>query len=391
MKLNAKQLNKTLNYTIFIAAFFVQIYLDGNFVAHGQEPMAMKVLRYMLIAVGIGWGILQLSSKKRFVFLRELRNMLVAIFTFLIVSLILILFRDGDLYFCLELTLRYLMSLLYAFVLINLMEFDDIYRLMACALLLSIFGWFLENGNIIFNFSYYSRISFAGSYSPFESSYFAAPSINCCAFFLYYRKNKWLSLLSFLFVLLTFKRPQIIFAIVFFLLPFFANPNKPVKKSIHFAMCIIVIICTVFWYWLMMPEYEWLIEAVTGQGTHALTSGRSIVLRNVLDAGYISRGLGSTNLLVGRGIEMDLVAFMMEMSFPVMALFVFCFASVSGRKLYPVIVMLYRLFSAMTGSGLYNVMGVLLLYLFFGSVNYLNVDALQKTERNRKWIKIKFR
>ena len=391
MRLKAQQINKITNYLFFVVSFFIQSYVDGKYIAYGDEPTSLKLLKYILLAVAIVWGMMQLLGKRHFVFIKELRNVLAAIFAFLAVSLVLILFRDGDLMMCLELVARYAMSILYAFVLLNVMDFEDIYRLMTYALLIAVFCFFLQHGRNLVDVSLYSLISFRDSYSPFESHYFAAPSINCCAFFLYYRKNKALSAISFLFVLMTFKRPQIVAAIVLLLLPLFVDPNRMVKKSTHLLMCVGAIAATVLWYYLLLPEMEWVVELLTGQSAQIFTSGRSGVLRELVDSGYRYGGLGSTSNLVGSGIEMDLVAFMLEMSLPVMAWFVFAFASVSGRRIYTVVVMIYRLLSAMTGSGLYNVTGVLLLYLFFGSVNYLQPDVLKKTERRKRWIRIKFR
>lgn len=391
MRLKAKQVNKIVNYILFVVIFFLQSYVDGKYIAYGEEPAKLKLLKYILLAVAIMWGVMQLVGKKHFVFLKELRNMLAVIVVFLLVSILLILFRDGDLMACLELITRYMMSILYAFVLLNALDFEDIYRLMTCALLIALFCYFLQHGRDLLNRSLYALISFQNSYSPFESHYFAAPSINCCAFFLYYRKNKALSAISFLFVLMTFKRPQIVAAIVLLLLPLFVDPNRMVKKSTHLLMCVGAIAATVLWYYLLLPEMEWVVELLTGQSAQIFTSGRSGVLRELVDSGYRYGGLGSTSVSGNSGIEMDLVAFMLEMSLPVMAGFVFAFASVSGRRIYTVVVMIYRLLSAMTGSGLYNVTGVLLLYLFFGSVNYLQPDVLKKTERRKRWIRIKFR
>lgn len=392
MKLSAKRINKITTYIFFMAAIFMQAFVDGFYIAYGDEPTTLKVVKYALIAGGILWGLLQIFPRKRFVFLKELRNIMLAVFVFLVVSLFLILLQDGNLGTCLELIMRYTISLLYAFVLLNTMEFDDIYRLMTYALVISIFGFFLEKGDNLFNLSFYSQISFDDSFSPFESHYFAAPSINCCAFFLYYRKNKLVSVLSFLFVLLTFKRPQIIFAVLFLLLPLVADPNKRIRKTTHGLICIGTIIGTMVWYWLLLSQNEWILEEVTGLSANEFTSGRSDLLRSLLYNEYKMGGLGSTAVALGRSIEMDLVIFMLEMSFPVMALFVFAFASLSGRRIYAALVLTFQLFSFMTSSGLYNIVGMLLLYLFFGSVNYLQPDALGKIERSRKrWIRIKFR
>jgi len=380
--LGRKQINRISNLLIFAAACFVQTYTDGRYIAAGQEPVLLKLLKYGLIAVGILWGFVQLTGKRYFVFRKELARLLLVFFLFLIWSLFLMLFRGGNLGGCLEYILRYCMSVLYAFVLLNLLEQKDICRLMACALTMSVFGFVLEKGGALLDWQNYARIAFRDSYSPFESSYFAAPSIHCCAFFLYYRKKKMWALVSFLFVLMTFKRPQIVFAVIFLLLPLFTDPDRQIRKSTHFCLCAGTVAAVVLWCWLMLPQQEGIVQRLTGQTAAAFTSGRSTVLRRVLDSGYQMGGLGSSALVMGRTIEMDLVMFLLEMSLPVMALFVFCFASLSGRRLYAVAVMVFQLFSMMTGSGLYNVMGMLLLYLFFGSVNYLQPEVLGKAGEN---------
>lgn len=390
MKISAKQLNKISNYAIFMITFFLQAFVDGYYIAHGEEPFALKLTKYGLLALGIAWGFVQLTRKKHGRFQRETVNVLAAIFSFLVISLILIMFRGGDLSFCLELVMRYAMSVLYAYVLLNVFEFDDIYNLMVYILLVSIFGWFLEKGNIIFNIDFYSTISFMDSYSPFESHYFAPSSINCCAFFLYYRKDKWTQIISFLFVLLTFKRPQIIFACCFVVLPYLVDPNKVIKRATHRIGCIMVVVLTLGYYALLLPENEWLIQEITGLSAGEFTSGRSTLLRTLIESGYKSSGLGTSEAVLGRGIEMDLISIMLEMSIVALVIFVFSYGSVSGRKIYAVLVMVYLMLFMITGSGLYNVFLWTGAFLFFGTINYLKTeDYTNKMHLPR--IKIRFR
>lgn len=380
MKVSKKQLNKMLNYILFVATFFLQSYVDGKYIAYGDEPTNLKVIKYILLGCGILWGFVQVLGKKHLVFLRELRNVMIAIGTFLVVSLVLILFRGGDLAFCLELIVRYTMAIAYAFVLLNVLDFEDIYRLMVFYLVISIYGWALQKGGALLDWNTYMQMSFVTSYSPLESHYFAPAAMNCCVFFLYYKRNKWTQVISFLFALFTFKRVQLVFAIAVLLLPIIADPNRKIKKSAWYLFCGGVILAALCYLALLMPEQEWIIESVTGMSTEDFTSGRSTLLRWLLDSDYQMGGLGTSEAVLGRGIEMELLSIMLEMSFPVMVIFVFSYVSVAGRKLYAMLVMLYLMVLLLTGSALYNVFMWTTAYMFFGSINYLKL-----VEYSPKW------
>lgn len=388
MRISKGQLNKVLNYALFIATFFLQSYVDGKYIAYGDEPTNLKVIKYLLLGIGIIWGAMQVVGKKRLIFLRELRNVMIAICTFLMVSLILILFRGGDLSFSLELIVRYAMAILYAFVLLNVLDFEDIYCLMVFYLLISIFGWVLQRGDVLLDFDSYEQISFTTSYSPFESHYFASAAMNCCVFFLYYKRNKWTQIVSFLFAVLTFKRVQLVFAFAVLLLPFVTDPNRKVKKSTQYLFCAGVVLAVLGYMALLMPEQEWIIESLTGMSTNEFTSGRSTLLRQLLESDYQMAGLGTSEAVLGRGIEMELISIMLEMSFPVMAIFVCCYVSVAGRKRYAMLVMTYLMTLLLTGSALYNVFMWVTVYLFFGSINYLRTVEYNT---KRQWRKIRIR
>lgn len=380
--------SKKIQYILFMAVFFLQAYVDGKYIAYGQEPFSLKVIKYLLVGGAIVLGLWQLLRRKRFVFLWELRNVLISISTFLVVSLVLILIRDGDLGFCLELILRYALSIFYAFVLLNLLDFEDVYRLMVFFLIISIWGWILQKGDRLLDIATYTKISFENSYSPLESHYFAPSAMNCCAFFLYYKKNRWTQIVSFLFALLTFKRVQLVFAVALLLLPLLADPNRMLKKRTVTLFCVGIILLALGYYAALQPEYEWIIEGLTGQTAQKFTTGRSNSLRTVMESGYKMSGLGTTEAILGHGIEMELISIMLEMSLPVMVLFVFCYVSVAGRKVYPMLVMTYLMVLLLTGSGLYNVFLWTTAYLFFGSVNYLKTKEFHPIRRARirlKW------
>lgn len=381
MRMRADNLCRMVNSTFFIGAFFLQSFVDGYYIANGVEPALLKEIKYGLVLGGILWGFLQLSGRKRLVFVKEFRNVLFAVVTMLLVSLLLILVRGGDLMFCLELTLRYAMSVCYAFVLLNVLRFEDVWNLMVCFLLFSVFGWILQMGERLLDASLYLQISFADSYSPFESHYFAPSAMNCCAFFRYYRKNRWTQVVSFLFALMTFKRVQIVFAVLLLLLPVFFDPGRQLRRGTRVMFCVGIVALTLCYYCVLQPEGEWILQKLTGQSADVFTMGRSTLLRRLVDSGYRMGGLGTSEAVLGRGIEMDLISIMVEMSFPVMVVLICCYASAAGRKAYAMMFLLYLMVLMLTGSGLYNVFLWTIAFLFFGSINYLKPEPFPRRRR----------
>ena len=56
MRISKGQINKVLNYILFVATFFLQSYVDGKYIAYGDEPTNLKVAKYVLLGAGIIWG-----------------------------------------------------------------------------------------------------------------------------------------------------------------------------------------------------------------------------------------------------------------------------------------------------------------------------------------------
>ena len=86
--------------------------------------------------------------------------------------------------------------------------------------------------------------------------------------------------------------------------------------------------------------------------------------------GYKPAGLGSTNNIVGRGIEMDLIQFLLELTIIGLIIFILCYTFAAGRNLYAILVMSFQLITCLTGSGLYNSFGWVPVFLILGSINY---------------------
>lgn len=367
---------KKINIVIFCVAFFLQSFIDGFYIAHDMNPTFLKALKYVFFVLAIIWGFVSIQ-KDKLCYWKETEKIILAIFSVFLISLLLIIINNGNLGITLEITFRFSIPILYAFVILNIFDLDMIYKLMIYVLIVSIMGWILEKGVEIFNAANFSAIAFAESSSPFESSYFAAPSINCCAFFLYYRRNKIISLVAWMFALLTFKRPAIVFSIIFLVVPLLINVDKRISKKVIFIGECLCVIFTILWYNLLLYKNNDVFVNIVGDTAEHFTQGRSKFMNMVLETGYQAAGLGSTNNLVGHGIEMDLIQLFLETTIIGLIILVFAYISSAGRNMYALILMAFHMFTCMTASGLYNSFGWVPVFVTFGCINYKRSEKLQ--------------
>lgn len=368
---------KKINTIIFVIAFFLQAYIDGVYIAHDINPIFLKALKYAFFLIGIIWGFICMKDRKITCYVKETFGIMMSICSIFILSLCLMIINGGKLDSSLELTFRFSIAILYAFVILNVYKLDDIYQLMIYVLCISIIGWIWEKGIEIFANTDLNSISFVNSFSPFESSYFAAPSINCCAFFMYYRKNKIISVIAFAFALLTFKRPAIVFSFVVLLLPYFFNVNRQINKYVIFIGKIMCIVATIVWYNLLLSKNEIVFNKLINDSAVHFTQGRSRIFNNVLETGYKAAGLGSTNNIVGRGIEMDLIQFYLETTIVGLTIIVFAYVSAAGKNFYALLLMGFHMFGCLTGSGLYNSFGWVPVFVTLGCINYKDSEEFQ--------------
>lgn len=367
---------KKISIIVFCIAFFLQSFIDGYYIAHDMNPIFLKSLKYGFFVLGIILGVMCIKERE-LCYWKEAERIIGAILITFLISLVLIIINNGDIGVTLEITFRFITAILYALVILNMFDLEMIYKLMVYVLVISIMGWIFEKGVDVFNVANFSAIAFADSSSPFESSYFAAPSINCCAFFMYYRKNKIISFLSWIFALLTFKRPAIIFSVIFLLVPLFINVDKKISKKIIVIGESLCVVFTIIWYNLLLYKNSELFMRIIGDTPIHFTQGRSLYLNRVLETGYQATGLGSTNNLVGHIIEMDLVQVYLETTVIGLIIFVFAYISAAGRNMYALILMVFQMFTCMTGSGLYNSFGWVPVFVTFGCINYKRNEELQ--------------
>ena len=241
---------------------------------------------------------------------------------------------------------------------------------MCGALVFSFIGYILEIGIDKFNISNILSIDFLNSYSPFESHYSAGTSIAMCAFFMYYRKNKVLGLLSLIFAFLTFKRAAVLFAILLLILPRIINVNKELGRKYINVIKIIFIFLTLIYFWLLLPTSSDIFFDIFGETQSNFTMTRSDFLNTLLNMGFKSSGFGSITDVLGRGLEMDLISIFLETTIVGLIIFINGYWNCSGNTIYTVIYMFFQFSNLLTSHSLTNSFNWILAFLIIGCISY---------------------
>lgn len=389
---------KILNCFFFISSFALLSYTDSIYVANKIEHGLMINLKYVTLFMGMGICLLQIlySKKNNFinfnslVFTKELNKILFVIVIFLFISLCISLVTGNFTYNTITELLKLAIPVIYAFLILNTLKFKDIYNCMVFVLIFALVGYILELGIQTFTISNIKLISYADSYSPFESHYSASISISLCAFFMYFREKPLFKYISLIFVLLTFKRLSVIFAILLFILPKFLNPDAKVGRKINFIFKLYFIFMIFSYYLILQPDFSILFEQFFNSNTDDFTMGRSAFLQTILDSGYSSYGFGSTTDFLGKSMEMDLIKIYIELSIIGLIFFVNNYWDISGRHLYCFVFLLYVLVNLLTSHSLTSSFSWILIYIIIGTILYKREHDNTFFTYKRKFNKYKF-
>ena len=373
-----------LNIFLFILMYAFRSFTDALYVSKGIESNFIINVKYIILIIAIIFSVFQLKYKKeKLIFKKEFFNIIFVVFSIVVISLVMFLISDKIYMSFFERIIKLVLPIIYVFLLINLLDFKDIYTCMCGVLLLSFVGYIIEIGIDKFNISNILSIDFLNSYSPFESHYSAGTSIAMCAFFMYYRKNKLLELLSLIFAIFTFKRVAVLFAILLLILPRIINVNKELNKKYINIIKIIFVFLTLVYFWLLLPSSSDIFFDIFGETQSKFTMTRSDFLNTLLNIGFKSSGLGSITDILGRDLEMDLISIFLETTIVGLIIFINGYWNCSGNKVYTVIYMLFEFSNLLTSHSLTNSFNWILAFLIIGCKSY-------KKKEEFKTRKIKF-
>lgn len=284
---------------------------------------------------------------------------------------------------------------LIAYSIVNNFSIREIINIMKVTTIITIFGYFMESSHSISNFLNISNLSpfkLFSNGSILESSMCSEVFVQLFCFFFYFKdlnfENKekksleFFSKLTFCFAVMSFKRLAVVFCI---LLPFickFINLKGQNYKKRYIITSIIFCVLTVLYSEFMKGEL------FTNIDVYTFSTGRDYILSLWKSYNYFSYGYGTSMLVIGRYLEMDLVQIYMEIGVVSVFVISFVYFKIVNRSNYSYLIMLYSFFNLLTASSFPSPVSWIILFV---TVGVIASDKLIDEGMRYEKEKIKFR
>lgn len=372
MKIKWKGKNNTAIINIFFYFLFVIVYFYV-LVRYGMGTTQGNI-RYILLLIAIVFAFLSIFFKYKKDQINKLYGKkLLFIIPLCFVIVVYSFFKAKNIgynfsYRTLVQTSLILFPSLYVFCFINLFSTKSIVNMMKVTTVILILAYFFEGGHGIFDFfniSNWSSLSF--KYSFLESNICSGPFIYLFLLFNYFVESKEYDfdkkrlniyrIVTLIFSILCFKRLGMLFVIVMFFINRFVNWDKKISNKIFIIVGILFAVVTVLYTKFMegtlLPQIN----------VYQITTGRNYILSLWKNAEYLSYGYGTSMLVIGRYLEMDLVQMYLEMGFLITLLFCLSFFKIAQNKLYSLVIMTYAFLGLLTASMFPSILSTILLLI----------------------------
>lgn len=395
IKIKKKDIINVITYVIFLLTYLISLEKFGMGETNSR-------IRYYMLVLSIGIGVTTLFIRYKKSFLQEKKKLygkeLLLIFFTSIVFLLVSISKAKQAEIDLNIRTYVQISLillpaLYAFCIVNIFSIKTIIHIMEFTLFVVIGAYFCEEGHTILDFfviKNWTNISLIKSTSFTESHICSETFLQLFIFFYYFKNinnekidSKILNLstvLSFIFTILSFKRLGMLFAISLVILEKLIDFRGKISSKFAIIFALFFTVITVF-YTKFMQGYLF-----TDVDVFSLTSGRDYILSLWAKKDYLSYGYGSSMLLIGRYLEMDLVQIYLELN--KISLYIFCYTIFKNAKqnIYSYIVMCYVFMNMLTASSLPYSLGWVLLLTTITCIssNKCNDEEINITIKKRK-------
>lgn len=376
-----------LTVFFFVLTFVLKALTDGIFVTQGVKG-AITDSKYLTMGGVIFFGVCYMARHKvNGIFWRELKQLLGVVLCFIMVTACLIIYRDEFASWQIRDMLNLLTPMLFAYVSLNVMTFEQLYKGMQIALVSSFIGYITQLALRGVTFQDIFQSSFSESQSPLESNDFSAIAIMLCFFFCYYRSNRWMTVLSVVYAIATFKRMAIIFALVAFFLPIIINRDKELPKWSSGVAKLAFFVAAMGYLYFIWPTSTALQHAMNVD-VGEMTMGRSGFLASLLNHEYQSFGFGSVESTLGHSLEMAFPRITLELSPLGTLLFINNYWNVTGRHLYCALLMTFQFANLITADSISAMFAWEVCFILIGMIHYANgpeVEAAKQSQLFAKW------
>lgn len=396
MRTGLRNLANTNVFTALTMAFVVMTFgikaiTDAVFVAQDIDNVFVSS-KYLTALLACFAAIVSTRGKEA-CFTREFSWLLLLFAVFTFISLVEMLVSGVVSMHVFNELFKLGMPVVFAYFVLNALNFRQITLCMKLILLVSIAGYLIEVNLAGATLSdVLDTIDFSASYSPLESSYSAGTSIMLCLFFCYYRKNKICMLLSVIFCVAVFKRLALVFAIVAVILPFFVDMKKNVPTKAVGAITVLFVGATALYVWLLLPEQNWLFVKYLGQDQYDFSMGRSMTMNYLLDNGFASHGFGSASEVIraafGMPFEMDFIKVAIELTPIATVLLIFVIVRISSCNRWGLFMAIYLLLNMLTSDSLSSNFSLALFYMSIGCIGDERAQELDSRTREDAFAKV---
>ena len=366
-----------------VLTFAIKSFTDAVYVAHDVNHFLVS-MKYVTMLCGMVYALIKINGRKKSELLwrKDCISLLSVVVVFVFLSLIAMVFSPQSNSALLSETVKLVLGPVYAFFIINTLDQEEFHNCMKLILLFGFIGYVLEIGTGVFSIESLRSINIMDSYSPFESSYSAGTAITAATYFIFFDKEKRYTILSVLFVLLTFKRSLVLCVAVLFLVSRFKrNWDRPLHRAWTVVMVLFFTACTYVYMYLLDPTHADKFLRLFSTSARQFTMGRNLRYEYLLSHGFRSSGFGSSTVALGTNLEMDLIKLAIELSIVGLIYFLWVFTSVVHNHLYCYLLMFFDFFNMLTSHSLSGNFSWTLKFLVIAYILYSSDNEQYRTAR----------
>jgi hypothetical protein len=285
---------------------------------------------------------------------------------------------------------------LFAFCFLNTVKIEKIFECIKFIFYIAVVLYFFEPGHTIFEFFKISNYSDIFSTHFFtESSLFSELFLQSFLVFNYFscikqsdkfNVSKKLLVLSGIMTILCGKRLAtllvIMIPIINKILKKIGKVNLKINKDrVYIALGITFVLGAIIYTNILQGN---LFE---GFNIYKFSTGRDYILSLWEKYNYISYGYGSSMLIIGRYLELDLIQIYLELN--LFSLLVFCliYMKISSKTFYGLMIMSYAMLNMLTASSLPHTFGWILTLLIVKIIEDVE-NKIYSTDDTKKLIKM---
>lgn len=360
----------------FVLTFVIKAFTDGPYI-RGEVSQAVVYSKYVTAAVACAFALMGSIGRRKRVFCREFRDLMVIVTVFTIASVFMQLLSDK---FSTNVTIELVklaMPIVLAYSMLNILSESELYRCMVAVLIVCLAGYIVELRTQGISISSVFSASLDEGNSSTESSGFSDIALMLTFYFAFFGGKKLPLIVSAAFTVLAFKRLAMLVAVIVLVIGLFRPglERVRVRRGAITFLKVATLALTALWVWMLLPEQQSLFVSFFGRTPLDFTMGRSESLRYLWLSNFQSYGYGSANetinALFGVPFEMDLAKIAFELTPLATVLFVWLFWNVAGMSLWGVLIVGYYMLNMITSDSLTSNFAFTIAYMVIGAINQL--------------------